>query len=50
MYFGLALFGIVAVVCIAVGAIAMKRRRDYGDSEPDDGFDFDAYEGFTDDT
>lgn len=46
MYFGFLLFAGLAVVCLVIGAIAMKRRRDYGDSEPDDGFDFDEYEGF----
>ena len=48
MYFGWFLFGGLAILCIAVGALMMKRRRDYGNSEPDDDFDFDAYEGFTD--
>ncbi len=47
MYFGFLLFGGLAIVCLVIGAIVMKRRRDYGDSEPDDGFDFDEYEGFT---
>ncbi len=46
MFLGLTIFGLLAVVCIVVGVIAMKRNRDYGDSEPDDGFDFDKYEGF----
>ncbi len=46
MYFGLLLFGGLAVVCLVAGGFAMKRRRDYGNSEPDDGFDFDEYEGF----
>ena len=45
MYFAWFLFAGIAVVCIVAGGIAMKRRRDYGNSE-DDGFDFDAYEGF----
>ena len=46
MYFGWFIFAGIAVVCILAGAIAMKRRSDYGNSEPDDDFDFDAYEGF----
>jgi len=47
MYIGWFLFAGIAVVCILVGAIAIKRRSDYGKSEPDDDdFDFDAYEGF----
>ena len=44
------LFGGLAILCIIAGAVVMMRRRTYEDSEPDDGFDFDAYEGFTDDT
>jgi hypothetical protein len=50
MYFGFFVFGGLAILCIIAGAIVMKRRRDYAESEPDDGFDFDAYEGFKDDT
>jgi hypothetical protein len=46
MYFGWFIFAGIAVVCILAGAVAMKRRSDYGNSEPDDDFDFDAYEGF----
>ena len=49
MYFGWFLFGGLAILCIIAGAVVMMRRRSYGDSEPDDDFDFDAYEGFTDD-
>ena len=33
MYIGLGVFAILAVVCIFAGAAAMKRRRDYGDSD-----------------
>jgi hypothetical protein len=40
------IFAGVAVACLFIGAIAMKRSRDYGNSEDDDDFDFDAYEGF----
>ena len=39
------IFAAVAVACLFIGAVAMKRSRDYGNSEDDD-FDFDAYEGF----
>lgn len=47
MYFGLILFAVAAVLCIIAGVVAMKRGRDYGNSDGgDDGFDFDAYEGF----
>jgi hypothetical protein len=46
MFFGFLIFGALAVVCVVVGVVAMKRQRDYGDSEPDDDFDFDKYEGF----
>ena len=46
MYFGWFIFAGLAVVVIVIGAIAMKRGRDYGNSEPDDDFDFDKYEGF----
>ncbi len=48
MFFGWFLFGGLAILCIIVGVVMMRRRHDYGESEPDDGFDFDAYEGFTD--
>jgi hypothetical protein len=42
------IFAGVAVACLFIGAVAMKRSRDYGNSEggDDDDFDFDAYEGF----
>ncbi len=46
MYIGWFLFAGVAVVCVIAGAVAIKRRNDYGNSEDDDDFDFDAYEGF----
>lgn len=47
MFFGFVTFAIIAILCIVVGAIAMKRSRDYGKSDGgDDDFDFDAYEGF----
>jgi hypothetical protein len=48
MFFvGMIIFAGVAILCIVAGAVAMKRRRDYANSDGgDDGFDFDAYEGF----
>jgi hypothetical protein len=47
LFVGMFVFAGVALLCIVVGAVAMKRRRDYGSSDGgDDGFDFDAYEGF----
>lgn len=47
MYIGWFAFAAIAVACIVIGAIVMKRNRDYGNSEgDDDDFDFDAYEGF----
>jgi hypothetical protein len=47
MFLGEVVFSLVAVLCIVAGAVAMKRRRDYGKSDGgDDDFDFDAYEGF----
>ena len=49
MYFGLAAFFLVAIVCVVVGAAAMKRRRDYGNSEGDGGMsdaEFRRIEGF----
>lgn len=46
MYLGWGIFAVAAIACLAIGAIAMKRSRDYGNSEDDDDFDFDAYEGF----
>ena len=47
MFLGWVIFAGVAVLCIVAGGVAMKRRRDYGESEIDDDFDFDKYEGFT---
>jgi hypothetical protein len=49
MYFGWFLFGGLAILCVIAFVVVMMRRRAYENSEPDDGFDFDAYEGFTDD-
>ena len=47
MYIGIGAFAVIAIACIVIGMIAMKRNREYGDSDGgDDDFDFDAYEGF----
>jgi len=49
MYVGLGVFAFVAVLCIVAGAVAMKRRRDYGDSEGEGEMgeaEFRKYEGF----
>ena len=35
MWIGLGVFAVLAIVVVFVGAIAMKRSRDYGDSEGD---------------
>lgn len=48
MFIGIGIFALVAILCIVAGAMALKRQRDYGNSDGgDDGFDFDKYEGFT---
>ena len=44
-------FAVIAVLCIFAGAVAMKRRRDYGDSDGDGGMseaEFRKIEGFDD--
>jgi len=49
MYIGLGVFAILAVVCIFAGAAAMKRRREYGDSDVEGEMgeaEFRKYEGF----
>ena len=49
MYIGLGVLAVLAVVVIFAGAVAMKRRRDYGNSEGDAGMgeaEFRKYEGF----
>jgi len=49
MYYGIFAFAVVAVLCIAVGASVMRKRRDYGNSEGDDGMtdaEFRKIEGF----
>jgi Na+-transporting NADH:ubiquinone oxidoreductase subunit NqrE len=33
MYFGLGAFFVIAILCVVVGAVALKRRRDYEYSE-----------------
>jgi hypothetical protein len=49
MYWGLGIFAVVAVLAIIAGSVAMKRRRDYGNSDGDGGMsdaEFREYEGF----
>jgi membrane protein implicated in regulation of membrane protease activity len=49
MYLGLGVFAILAVVCVFAGVAAMKRRREYGDSNSDGEMgeaEFRKYEGF----
>jgi hypothetical protein len=49
MYIGLGVFAVLAVVVVFAGAVAMKRSRDYGDSEGDGEMgeaEFRKYEGF----
>jgi hypothetical protein len=49
MYIGLGVFAVLAVVCVFAGAAAMKRRRQYGDSDADGEMgeaEFRKYEGF----
>ena len=47
MFFGIVTFALVAILCIVAGTVAIKRQRRYSQSDGgDDGFDFDAYEGF----
>ena len=49
MYVGLGIFAVAAAVCIVAGAVAMKRRRDYGNSDGDGEMgeaEFRKYEGF----
>ena len=51
MYIGLGVFAVLAVVCVFAGAVAMKRRREYGgsDSEGEGEMgeaEFRKYEGF----
>jgi hypothetical protein len=49
MIYGLLIFAVVAIVCIFAGAVAMKRRRDYENSDGDDPMsdaEFRRIEGF----
>jgi hypothetical protein len=53
MWIGLGVFAVLAIVVVFAGAIAMKRSRDYGDSEGDgeggmSEAEFRKYEGFDD--
>jgi hypothetical protein len=49
MYIGLGVFAILAIVCVFAGVAAMKRRREYGDSDGEGEMgeaEFRKYEGF----
>ncbi|MFA5883086.1 MAG: hypothetical protein WDA60_04475 [Acidimicrobiia bacterium] len=49
MFVGGLVFAVIAVVCVFAGAVAMKRRRDYGNSDGDGEMgeaEFRKYEGF----
>jgi hypothetical protein len=50
VYYGIGAFAVLAIVCVAVGTIAMKRRRDdYGEGDGEMGeAEFRRYEGFDD--
>jgi hypothetical protein len=51
MLIGWLVFAFIAVVCIVAGAVVMKRRRDYEDSEGEDPMsdaEFRRIEGFDD--
>jgi hypothetical protein len=49
MYIGFGVFAALAILAVIVGAVSMKRRRDYGNSEGDGGMsdaEFRKIEGF----
>jgi hypothetical protein len=46
MFIGVFIFGLVAVLCVVAGVVAIRRRHEYGNRDGGDDFDFDAYEGF----
>ena len=49
MWIGLGVFAVPAIVVVFVGAVAMKRQRDYGDSDGEGEMgeaEFRKYEGF----
>jgi hypothetical protein len=51
MYIGLGVFAVLAVVVVFAGAVAMKRRRNYGNSDGEGEMgeaEFRKYEGFDD--
>jgi len=51
MFYGLLIFAIVAIVCVVAGGVALKRRRDYENSDGDDPMsdaEFRRIEGFDD--
>ena len=51
MYYGVGAFAVLAILCVIVGAVTMKRRRDDGDSDAPGEMgeaEFRKYEGFDD--
>jgi hypothetical protein len=50
MYIGLGVFAVLAIVAVFAGAVAMKRRREYGESDGGEMTDaeFRKIEGFDD--
>jgi hypothetical protein len=51
MWIGFGVFAVLAVLVVIVGAVAMKRSRDYGDSDGEGEMgeaEFRKYEGFDD--
>jgi hypothetical protein len=49
MYIGFGVFAVLAILAIIVGAVSMKRRRDYGNRDGDGGMsdaEFRKIEGF----
>jgi hypothetical protein len=51
MWIGIGVFAVLAVVLVIVGTVAMKRQRDYGDSDGEGEMgeaEFRKYEGFDD--
>jgi hypothetical protein len=51
MYIGLGIFAVLAIVVVFAGVVAMRKSRDYGDSDGSDEMneaDFRKYEGFDD--
>jgi len=51
MFIGWLVFALIAVICVVAGGVAMKRRRDYENSEGEDPMtdaEFRRIEGFDD--